>query len=562
MIATADIREAPKLPSNEREWRDLLALIPNYDCYATAGEGDWFDPVAAAAPIEFIHECIRHIEGELAGQMFYMERWQMAFVGCLFGWKGPDGTRRYRTAFLEVAKKNGKTPLCAAIELFVQFCDDEVGQQNYCAAADREQAALLYRHVQGMVESEPELESRSVTVDSLKVIKYPEKRNYFKVLSSIAETKHGGTPHLVIVDELHAQKTPRLVDTLRSSMVSQNRLQSLLIYITTADYVRESICNEVYAYACGVRDGVLDDRTFLSVIYETLVDVDDWTDEAVWIKANPNLGVSVSLEDLRTMCEYAKAMPRAQNEFCRLHLNMQTDAATIWLPEWDECGGSVGWDELAETMEGRECYAGLDLASRSDFNAFVMVFPSMAAHEGEAEYVIVPTFWLPQGAVRMGDKRLGGTYAAWVRDGAIIQTDGNAMNYDFLRRDISALGERFNIKMIGVDMWGAPQLVQQLEEDGFECVEFRQGYKSMSGPSKELEAATVTRRLTHGGHPVLSWMAKNVTIEMDAAANIKPNKKESAEKIDGIVAAVMGIGLAMVTEPEKVSSLAEGLLVL
>ena len=317
------------------EWRDLLSLLPGYDSEATADPSDYFDAEAAQLALDFFRECLTFIEGERAGEPFELEPWQQAIVAALFGWKRADGTRRYRESLIYVPRKNGKSPFCAGITLLVAYADGEPGAQLYSAAADRDQAALIFRHCAGMIARDPDLASRSRVYRSFKSIEFPDNSVY-KALSSDADTKHGLGAHLVIVDELHAHPDAELVETLVTSTAA--RRQPLVIYITTADYNRVSICNQKYEYACKVRDQILEDSSFLPVIYEALPD-DDWTDPEVWRKANPNLGVSVKLEYLERECRRAKAEPSYQNTFRRLHLNQRTSQDTRWLSveDWEAC---------------------------------------------------------------------------------------------------------------------------------------------------------------------------------------------------------------------------------
>lgn len=524
----------------DREWRDLLLCIPGYDSLAAASDCV-FDPVLAQHPIDFFEGVLTHIEGKLAGQPFRLERWQKSILANLFGWRRLDGTRRYREALLYVPRKNGKTPLGAGLANYILFCDDECGQQDVCAAADREQAALLFRHVKGMIENESELSRRCTVFKGVGQRAIEAERGHFRVLSADADTKHGGNLHLAIIDELHAQPNRDLVDVLKTSMASANRRHPLLVYITTADFAGKSICNEVYEYACKVRDGVVSDPAFLPVIYETTLE-DDWRDEAVWRKVNPNYGVSVSPEYMRRESERALESPAYLNTFLRLHLNMITEQETRWLTldSWDACAAPVVPDELA----GRPCYAGLDLSTTTDVSALVLVFP--AEHEGVTVYDVLPYFWVPREGARRREKRDRVPYVTWIRDGYMTATAGDVVDYDVIRRDINALAERFNIRELAIDRWNATQLATQLQGDGLAVVAFGQGYASMSAPTKELEAVVLSGRLRHGGQPVLRWMGSNVMVEQDAAGNVKPSKAKSSERIDGIVALVMALGRATV----------------
>ena len=530
------------------EWRELLGLLPGYDPFWSTG-GAWFDHERAGRAIDFVEECVRHVEGALAGQPFKLEPWQKAVVGNLFGWLRRDRknrvVRRYREALIYVPRKNGKTPLAAAIALYVFFCDDEPGQQDYVAAADREQAGMLFRQAKGMVDLEPELSGRcrvyggNASAGQSRSIVREQDGSFLRVISADADSKHGGNSHLVLIDELHAQPNRDLVDVLQTSMASDNRKQPLLISITTADFQRHSICNEKHDYACKVRDGVIDDPTFLPVIFEAGRD-DDWTDPAVWRKANPNLGVSVSEEYLERECTKARENPAYENTFRRLHLNQKTETDTRAVPMhlWDASALAV---EAAE-LEGQPCFGGLDLSTTTDLSALVLLF-----RQGEDGWAALPHFWAPREKARLRSRRDRVPYEVWAEQGYLTLTDGDVIDYDRIRADINALGQRFDIREIAADRWNATQILTQLQGDGFHVVAYGQGYQSMTAPTKELLALVTSRRLAHGGNPVLRWMASNLSTEQDAAGNLKPSKRKSTDRIDGMVALIMALGRAMLS---------------
>jgi phage terminase large subunit-like protein len=516
----------------------LILTLPGYDPRRDA-EGYEFDAKRAQMACDFFPECLHHIEGELYGQPFALELWQKAIVANLFGWyKAGTDIRRYRKLFLYVPRKSGKTPLAAGIGLYVSFCDDEYGQQNVCAAADREQAALLFRHAVGMIHQEPELEKRckiygETGTNQTRTILIPDTGSFLKVISADATTKHGGNLHLVLIDELHAQPNRELVDVLHTSTASKNRKHPLEIYITTADYARESICNEEYNRACKVRDGIISDPELLPAIWEAGKD-DDWRVEDTWRKANPNLGVSVSLDYMKAECKRAQDTPTYENTFKRLHLNIITEQDVRWLPldKWDACVGDVD----AEALAGETCYGGLDLSSTTDVTAFSLFFP-----KGNKT---VNFFWLPSVNAHKREQRDRVPYLTWQKQGYIKLTPGDVVDYDIVRSDIIALSKKYKIKEVGADRWNATQIITQLEGAGIKMVKFGQGYASMSSPAKELEKLVIGGQLQHGGNPVLRWMASNVSVSMDAAGNIKPAKDKSTERIDGIVALIMAIGCA------------------
>lgn len=514
-------------------WAKRLRRIPGYDPIATAGRCT-FDAATAQAALDFFPAYLKHVKGEKGGAPFTLEPWQAAIVANLFGWKRPDGTRRYRELFLFVPRKNGKTPLSAGLVLLTLFCDPEPGAEIYSAAADRDQASLVFAHAKGMVLQDPELSQKAQIYETARSIVLDDRQSSYKVISADANTKHGFNSHLVIVDELHAQPSRELVDVLATSTGA--RRQPLIVYTTTSDYERPSICNEKYDYAAKVRDGIIEDPNFLPVIYEASRD-DDYTSPKVWAACNPNLGVSLSREYVAAACKRAQETPSFLNTFLRLHLNIKTEQDVRWLDmaAWDGGGAPLDPAEL----EGRPCWGGVDLASTSDLCALVLFFP-------DDDNSALAYFWVPEDTARIRDRRSRVPYLTWAREGALRLTEGNVADYDVIREDINALGARYDIQEIAIDRWNSTHLQTQLQGDGFDIVQFGQGFASMSAPAKELERLVQSNGLRHGGQPVLRWCASNVMVETDAAGNLKPSKKRSAEKIDGIVALVMAIGRAQV----------------
>lgn len=530
------VSRSAKIP---QKWLKLFELLPGYDPVATAGDCTFHASVADEV-CTFFPMFMTHIEGKFAGQPFELQDWQKALVGCAFGWKRPNGLRRYREVLQYVPRKNGKTTLIGGLINLVSFGDKEPGAQVYSAAADREQAALVYRQTKGMILNRPDLEGLVQIYSSYKSIQYPDNVIY-KALSADADTKHGFNTHFCVVDELHAQPNRDLVDVLTTSTGA--RTQPLIWYITTADFERESICNEKLDYAHKVCQGIIDDPAFLPCVYEASVE-DDWESPEVWKKANPNYGVSISEEYLARECQRAKDQPSYMNTFKRLHLNIKTTSDVAWfdISDWDACGKEFDPDILL----GRECFAGLDLSTTTDVSAFVLVFPPR--EEGEPVYVL-PWFWIPGDNAEKREKRDRVPYVTWAREKQITLTDGNVIDYAIVRRDINEIASRYNLREIAYDPWNATQLAIDLQSDGFEMVQFRQGYASMSAPAKDLEKLVRSRNIRHNGQKVLRWMASNVMLETDAAGNIKPSKKKSTERIDGIVSLVMGLGRANETEP-------------
>jgi phage terminase large subunit-like protein len=492
------------------------------------------DAPAQPKAIRFINN-LTHTKGEWAGQPFNLRPWQVDILDKLFGTLLPDGRRRYRTCYVEIPRKNGKTELAAAIALYMLLADEEPGAEVYSAAVDREQASLVFGVAAQMVRNDALLSQRLEIIDSRRRIYDPETNSIYVAIPAEAPGRHGYNASAVIYDELHAAPNRDLYDVLATSTGA--RRQPLIFVITTAGWDRNSICWELHQYAEKVRDGIIDDPSFLPVLYSAPQDA-DWTDPEVWRAVNPALGDFRSLEEFEIAAKRAMEVPGQQNAFRRLYLCQWTEQASRWLPmdAWDAC------DAAPNVARGDSCFAGLDLASTSDITALVLWFPRK---DGTVD--LVPYFWVPEEGIIERSRRNGVPYDQWARDGYIMTTPGNVTDYEairaFIRDEIAPI---YDVREIAYDRWNATQLITQLGEDGATCVPVGQGYASMSAPAKQFEALVLSGKIRHGGHPVLRWMASNVSVEQDAAGNIKPSKAKSTDKIDGIVAAVMACNRATV----------------
>lgn len=498
----------------------------------------YFDERTAAIAVAFFEKLLHHSKGEWAGEPFQLQTWQAEeIIKPLFGWKRKsDGTRRFRRAYIEIPRKNGKSTLSSGIALYLLFADGEPGAQVFSAAADRDQASIVFDEAKTMVEQSPELARRSQVFK--RAILVPAENSTYRVLSADAPTKHGLNAHGIIFDELHAQPNRELWDVLTTSTGS--RRQPLVVAITTAGFDRESICWEQHEYARKVLEGINDDPSFFAYI-SAAKETDDWLDPEVWAKANPGLGVTIKAEYLEQECRRAQLSPAYQNTFRRLHLDQWTSQETRWLSmqAWEACGSAVD----PKLLEGSACFGGLDLASSSDIASLVLDFPN---ETGEDEHHIwLPYFWIPEENMIERSHKDQVSYDTWVRLGLIRATPGNVIDYSFILRDIVELGEKYNIREIAFDRWGAFQVSQQLDGAGFIMVGFGQGFQSMSPPTKDLLRLVMDGKLSHGGNPVLRWMADNMVVSTDPAGNVKPNKQKSREKIDGIVAGIMALDRAV-----------------
>ncbi len=492
----------------------------------------YFDKEAASKAIGFIETFCSHTKGELAGKPLFLEEWQKKIIGDLFGWKQENGLRKYRTAFIEVPRKNGKSTLCAAIGLYMLFADDERGSEVYSAAGDRAQAGIVFEIAKQMILKNSELTKRSKVFRNS--ITNENKGNFYQAISSDSKTKHGFNANCIIFDELHTQPNRDLWDTLTTSTGS--RRQPLCIAITTAGYDKNSICHEVYNYSKQVQNKLIEDSSFYSAIYEADID-DDITDEEVWKKANPNYGISLRKEYMKRESQRAVDVPSYQNTFKRLMLNIWTDSQTAWIgaKEWELCEGDVDLQKL----KNKECYVGLDLASTRDISALVLLFKE------DEKFIIVPYFFIPEENAKKRSERDKVDYITWIRDGHCIATNGDVTDYNFIKQKILDLGKEYLIQSICYDRFNASQMVIDLTNENVPMEPFGQGFVSMSAPSKQLESLILGKEIIHNGNPVLKWMIANTVMEEDAAGNIKPSKKKSTEKIDGVVALVMALGCYM-----------------
>jgi phage terminase large subunit-like protein len=476
-----------------------------------------------------------HSKGEWAGQPFKLEPWQEFVIGSIFGWKRKDGLRRFRTAYNAIPRKNGKSTLSAGVALYMLAADGEKGAEIYSAATSREQAKIVFGEAKRMVEASPSLKKRiGVFINNLHIEGTASK---FMPLSSESSTMDGLNIHCAIVDELHEHKTSQVIDKLETATGS--RRQPLIFEITTSGYDKNSICYNHHDYSVKILKGIVKDDSWFTFV-SMLDEGDSWDDPKTWQKSNPNWGVSVKIDDLERKATKAKEMPAAQNAFRRLHCNEWTEQANRWLDMnvWDENNKGINISDY----HGRECFAGLDLSSTQDLTAFVLVFPE------EQGYSVIPYTWIPSETIAMRVKRDRAPYDIWKQEGLIEVTEGNVVDYDLIRKRVNDLGKDFNIREIAIDRWNSTHLQTQLMGDGFTVIPFGQGFVSMSAPTKEIEKCVIQRTLNHGGNNPLRWMASNVAVQQDPAGNLKPAKDKSTEKIDGIVAMIMGVGRAMVRE--------------
>lgn len=492
-----------------------------------------YDKKKADRAVTFI-ENLCHTKGKWAGTPFWLLPWQEQLIRDIFGIVKPDGNRQFRTAFVEICKKVGKSELAAAVALYLLYADNEPSAEVYGAAADRQQASIVFDVAKQMVEMSPALMKRSKLMASTKRIVNYGNAGYYQVLSAEVGGKHGFSVSGLVFDEIHTQPNRQLYDVLTKGS-SDARQNPLHFIITTAGNDRHSIAFELHTKAVDILEGRRVDPTFYPVVYG-LKDDEDWEDEANWYKVNPSLGYTVDIERLRDAYREAKQNPADEITFKWLRMNMWVSSTTAWIPDAIYMRGNEPID--MDALEGRDCYAGLDLSSTGDITALVLMFPPRDMDE---KYIVLPFFWVPEDTIPRRVKANSVPYDVWEKQGHILATEGNVIHYDFIEKFIYDLAEKYHILEIAVDRWNATQMIQNLEGEGFTIVPFGQGFSSMSAPTKEFYRLLMEGQIIHGGHPVLRWMAGNVVIDTDPAGNIKVTKAKSKEKIDGIVAAIMAL---------------------
>ncbi len=523
--------------ANKPPWPKGLPLHRAPD--PTNVPGAWFDQAAVDKVVRALR-ALRHTKGRWAGRAFEPEAWQIEHViAPVFGWKYPDGRRIRRKAWIEIPRKNGKSTVCAGLGLVHLAADGEPGAEVYSAAASTDQARAVFDEASRMAAATKALRGKLKILK--KAITIPGTAAVWQVLSRVGQLAHGKNVHAGIVDEVHVHQDGSIIEALETGTGARD--QPIIWYITTADEGDTTgPYEELHTYAVQVATGVVDDPSFYCAIYAAADDDDPFAEET-WYKANPNLGVTIQIEFLRAEARRAKKSPAFFASFLRLYLNRRVRVAKRWLAlgEWDATAGIVD----VETLKGRPCYAGLDLASTTDIAALVLVFPFE-----DGTYDVVPYFWIPADTIAERAPKV--PYQAWVDEGLIEATEGNVIDYKAIRKRIQAVAETFDLRELAYDRWGATQLVQELQdEDGITVVPIGQGMASMSAPLKELIRLVLGKQLRHGGHKVLRWMADNMVLKTDPQGNVKPDRQKSTEKIDGMVALVMAIARAMCAETDQ-----------
>lgn len=497
----------------------------------------FFEPKLVSRVCKFV-ELLPHTKGEWArgNRKIELEPWQIFIISVVFGWIDERGYRRFKTVYIEIPRKNAKSTITSGVALYCLAADGEPGAEVYSAATTRDQAQITWKDAKAMVDKTPGLRARFGVATSAHSI-YVEKTNsVFKALSrDQGGNLDGLNIHFGGIDELHAHKSREVFDVIETGTGA--RLQSLLWLITTAGFNRMGICYEQRSYTIKLLQRAEVDETYFGIVY-TIDDDDDWTDPAVWVKANPNWGVSVNPEDIERKARKAMAMPSATNNFLTKHLNVWVNADTAWMNMliWDQCANH---EMTLEQFHGSPCWIGLDLATKKDVAAAVLVF------KREDKYYVFGRYYLPEEAAEDGRNQ---HYNGWARQDLITLTPGSVTDFGYIEKDLKEFAGLFDIQEIPFDPWQATYLATRMMEERLPMVEYRQTVQNMSEPMKMLEALVLEKKLIHDGSPVLTWMISNVVAHLDAKENIYPRKEFPENKIDGVVALIMALGRALVQE--------------
>lgn len=560
-------RKEPELPdrktlerlklSPEVAWYLVTRGIPLPDCppaYKTPEAGQVsrrarFDPDRVDRVLACFHH-LRHTKGKWAGRPLDPDPWQVAYVlAPAFGWvwknDAGDWVRVVRELYVDVSRKNGKSTLLGGLGIYLTCADGEPGAEVITAATTKEQAGFVFGPVKTLAEKSPALKPHVKALTG--VIHHPASGSTFKVISNVADAQHGANLHGAVVDELHVHKTAEMVETLETGTGSRD--QPMVCFITTADAGKpNTIYDRKRTKVEQLAGRVLTDATTYGAIWAADYE-DQFGDgpflEETWRKANPGFGISPTREYLAKAAASAKNSPAELSSFLRLHLGIRTKQRTRFVPleAWDVTAGMVVETEL----EGLACRGGLDLASVEDLTALCWDF----REEGTDNHRVIWRFWIPEDRLPNLNRRTAGNAAVWVREGWLTLTPGNVIDNDAIVAQILADAERFEVESLGYDRWGANDVVRRLTDEGVVCVPVGQGYAAMSAPMKELLRLVLRGTYVHGGNPVARWCVDNLAVAMDAAGNVKPDRENSNDKIDGVAAALDALKEHLDAEAEE-----------
>jgi phage terminase large subunit-like protein len=503
----------------------------------------YYDQRRADFAVNFL-QMLKLTKGEWYGQLLKLVPYQETIIRDVFGIVDRNtGLRQFRTVYVHIPKKNMKSELAAGVAILQLIGDAEPAAEVYLCAADTNQASIIYNTCKTMIELSPALLGITKVIPSTKRIVFPKTKSFLRVLSADAKAKAGFSVSSLFFDELYAQPNRELYDIM-TKYTGDARRQPLYWLMSTSGFNKQSVCYELFQKSKDILSGAKIDSSFYPVIYAIDEETESWEDPDVWRRVNPAIGVSIKFETIQEAYEQAKQNAADELMFRTLRLNTWLNATTAYFPmdRWDKCADNYGEADL----EGRDCYAGLDLSSTTDLTALVLAFPPTATDE---YYWVLSYFWLPENVIDVRSRRDRVPYKVWEKQGVFNTTDGDVVDYDRIVAFIDALSERYNIRELSFDRWNSEGIRRDLEElgaeKGFDVLAFGQGFASMSAPTKDLLQLILEDKIRHNNNPVLNWNMGNAVAEIDAAGNVKLSKKKSTEKIDGTISLIMGLARAM-----------------
>jgi phage terminase large subunit-like protein len=528
-------------PRSGSKWSaEAFNKLPNYDAIKTCGKSVW-NPKAAKHAIDFIEGMCKYTEGEWAGKPFKLLPWQRALVGNLYGWLRPDGTRRYRQAHILIPRKAGKTELAAALALYHLLADDEPTPEVVGIARDRQQAQLCLRRASRMAEAEPLLRDRTETYKHS--LTCPQNYGAYKVLSADAPGAHGLNTSACIADEIHAMENRRdLWEAVMTSMGA--RKQPLMISITTAGVLRESLEHDLFQYAQRICEGTVDNPAFLPCLHYADAEA-AWDDEATWRRANPSLGATTKIQYYRDEAKRAHDQPSYETPFRTYYLCQHVTSAERWIrmADWDNCREEIDLTRL----RGLPCYLGIDLAQTTDLSSISAVWV-------DGDRMIVRNWnYAPEVGAANRTRRDSVPYVEWSNRGWLTLTPGDTTDYAYIIKQIEAIAKEHRVRLIAYDPYNAQNLANDLEGKGLNVVRVPQSFLNLATPTQMWERAVLGKKLSHDGNPVLSWAMSNCVVDRDANGNPRPSKKRSVERIDPVVASIIAIAASLHDEQQRSS---------
>ncbi|QFY62392.1 terminase large subunit [Rhizobium grahamii] len=488
--------------------------------------------------VDFLR-ALRHPKSSLPGRQFQLDRWQDRIIRKVYGDTKPDGTRRIKTVFALIPRGNRKTTLGAALAMLHLGPERIPGSQVVSAAVDRDQARIALEEMKGVIGAHPRLEEAFQVQDTKNRINHRKSAAFYRAMSADAATAHGRTPVFALVDELHAWKKRDLWDAIKTGLVKTPG--SLLVVTTTAGIGRENVAYDMYSYAQKVATGVIEDDAFLPILFEADKD-EDWRDEAVWHRVNPGLSCTPPYPDIdgmRQMVREAEHRPADREMFRQLHLNIWLDGAAN--PEWD-----LGiWDENAgeldlSSWEGRRAWIGVDLSKRIDLSAV-----ATAIELDDGRLALHVQSFTPEAQLRRRADSDGAPYPLWAEQGWLTVCPGDIVDYSYIESHVRKMADMFTVEEVNFDPYMARDMVASLEGSGIPVNLFSQGIMNFAKPVVDFEDMMMTRRLVHGGNPLLRWSVGNTVMQRDANENRKPNKDRSSDRIDPTVASIMAVARAV-----------------